>query len=155
MMTNTDGARWRRANGKDQWLLIARKRDGGSVLACIERCGGEYLWGLGTGDLENAHSSFYAAQRAVRRELKEQSKMSKPIALPGANCREALTVQQQETSDTLRLEFHGAGGVVGVLVVRWKDNFLGLEGWTHENIIDEDKRPNIDRGLYDANEEAG
>jgi hypothetical protein len=76
------------------------------------------------------------------------------IALPGTNCREALGVQQTRTDDTITLEFRGAAGLVARVVLQWKDNALVMEGWTHENIVDEDARPNRDGVLYDADEEA-
>lgn len=70
--TAHDRAYWLHWSARERWQLLARKKDGGEVLATIERRCGEYLWALGTADLENAHRSLYAAQRAVRKALREQ-----------------------------------------------------------------------------------
>lgn len=61
---------WKRSG---QWELRARKQDGGAVLATIEEreyCGGlvKYVASI---DPACLHYSRYAAQRAVRRALKE------------------------------------------------------------------------------------
>lgn len=75
------------------------------------------------------------------------------IALPGSDCREPLTVQQHETNDAIRLEFHKPDGEIARVTLRWRENYLALEGWKYEDLALELDTASIDRVLYDADEE--
>lgn len=65
-------ARWQRT--RDGWRLVLRAADGGQTVARIERTAvGAYAYRVGSGQWTPARSR-YAAQRAARRELREQQR---------------------------------------------------------------------------------
>jgi hypothetical protein len=72
-MTKHDGARWHANFYTGIWMLKARAQDGGQVLGRIDRRNRVYFWGLGDVQGANVAESLSAAQRAVRKALRENA----------------------------------------------------------------------------------
>jgi hypothetical protein len=78
-MTKHDGARWVHWTARNKSLLFARKQDGGEMLAQIEERREGFFWALGDRLADqpmNEATTLYAAQRAVRKALRENSNES-------------------------------------------------------------------------------
>jgi hypothetical protein len=79
-MTKHDGARWStrwmRWAARRKWFLFAQKQEGAEMLAQIEERRDSFFWAIGDRLADqpmNEATTLYAAQRAVRKALRENA----------------------------------------------------------------------------------